>query len=203
MTPYQREQWDTLSLVENYISRQTSSERSELSTAIEKYLDYRHRLDIFLSLHFNEICTRECFQNNLSACCSKDGIITFFGDVVVNVLASDETHLNTMFNLLTRPHTSPKCLYLTTSGCAWRIRPSVCALFLCDRAKDAVFSLNPDRKVEWDELKREEKDYKWPDKPVVFDYLETVFIEAGIRSPLMYLHNSPGLLRVKKRAGIL
>jgi hypothetical protein len=39
-------------------------------------------------------------------------------------------------------------------------------------------------------------------KKVLFDDLETFFINAGHASSLMYLHNSPGLLLVKKRAGL-
>jgi len=33
-----------------------------------------------------------------------------------------------------------------------------------------------------------------------FESLERYFIDAGYSSPLMYMHNSPGLLRVKKQA---
>ncbi len=35
-----------------------------------------------------------------------------------------------------------------------------------------------------------------------FDMIEAYFIAAGCFSSLMYLHNSPGLLRVKRKAGI-
>jgi hypothetical protein len=36
---------------------------------------------------------------------------------------------------------------------------------------------------------------------VLFDDLEAFFIDCGCTSPLMYLHNSPGLLRVKQKRG--
>ena len=48
------------------------------------------------------------------------------------------------------------------------------------------------------EFKQREKAFRWPDQPVLFDDIEAVFLNAGLSSPLMYLHNSPGLLRVKK-----
>jgi hypothetical protein len=35
-----------------------------------------------------------------------------------------------------------------------------------------------------------------------FTTIENYFIAAGCSSSLMYLHNSPGLLRVKHKAGI-
>ncbi|MGD2030721.1 MAG: hypothetical protein PVG86_12380, partial [Desulfobacterales bacterium] len=52
----------------------------------------------------------------------------------------------------------------------------------------------------WNELKQRKKIYTWPDRPVLFDDLERYFMNAGYSSPLMYLHNSPGLLRIKKQA---
>jgi hypothetical protein len=53
-------------------------------------------------------------------------------------------------------------------------------------------------KEKWEALKQREKTFRWPDQAVLFDELEEVFIKAGYDSTLMYLHNSPGLLRVKK-----
>ena len=71
-------------------------------------------------------------------------------------------------------------------------------MFLCDRAKDTVFGSRPELKDRWDALARERKRFTWPDRPVLFDDLERTFMDAGCTSSLMYLHNSPGLLRVKK-----
>ncbi|MBL7196143.1 MAG: hypothetical protein ISS64_07600 [Desulfobacterales bacterium] len=73
-------------------------------------------------------------------------------------------------------------------------------MFLCEHAKKEVFSENRQLKHKWEELKQREKLYTWPDRRVVFDTLESYFIEEGYSSPLMYLHNSPSLLRVKRRA---
>ncbi|MFC1494817.1 hypothetical protein ACFL6W_06030 [Thermodesulfobacteriota bacterium] len=53
-----------------------------------------------------------------------------------------------------------------------------------------------------DQLKEDEKCFTWPDKPVLFDELEALFIKKDFDSPLMYFHKSPGLLRVKSEAGI-
>jgi hypothetical protein len=49
----------------------------------------------------------------------------------------------------------------------------------------------------WQELLLKEKQFTWPDKPILFDDLEELFLQAGLKSPLMYCHLSPGLLRVK------
>ena len=73
-------------------------------------------------------------------------------------------------------------------------------MFLCDRSKDQVFSKNPELKSEWELLEAKRKRYTWPDQPVLFDDLESYFMKSGYHSPLMYLHNSPGLLRVKQKA---
>jgi len=52
-------------------------------------------------------------------------------------------------------------------------------------------------------LEQESRRFKWPDRPVLFDTLEKLFLDAGFHSPLMYLHTSPGLLRVKQQAGLV
>ncbi|MDL2275830.1 hypothetical protein LJC22_06870, partial [Desulfosarcina sp. OttesenSCG-928-G10] len=82
-------------------------------------------------------------------------------------------------------------------------RPIVCAMFLCDRAMDAVFLKAPDARTHWEDLRCREKDFKWPDQPVLFDHLEKVFLDLGLRSSLMHLNFSPGLLNVKRKAGLL
>ena len=64
----------------------------------------------------------------------------------------------------------------------------------------AVLKENPVARKRWDALVRQKKDYTWLDRPVLFDTLEQICIEAGYTSPLMFLHNSPGLLRVKRQA---
>ena len=57
----------------------------------------------------------------------------------------------------------------------------------------------------WDvnqSLREQEKAFKWPDRSVLFDDLEKVFLDLGYRSTLMHLNLSPGLLKVKKMAGL-
>jgi hypothetical protein len=76
-------------------------------------------------------------------------------------------------------------------------------MFLCDRATNAVFDATPAARTQWERLREQEKRFKWPDRPVLFDYLERVFIDRGYRSTLMHLNLSPGLLRVKRNAGLL
>ena len=76
-------------------------------------------------------------------------------------------------------------------------------MFLCDRAQNTVLADNPQLLREWEKLEEKRKQYTCPDKPVLFDKLESYFIAAGCRSTLMYLHTSPGLLRVKQKAGLV
>jgi hypothetical protein len=75
-------------------------------------------------------------------------------------------------------------------------------MFLCDPAKARVFGNRPDLQTEWADFEWQRKGFTWPDRPVLFDMLEAYFISAGCSSSLMYLHQSPGLLRVKQRAGL-
>ena len=75
-------------------------------------------------------------------------------------------------------------------------------MFLCEHAKINLGVRGDSVLKKWNQFKEEEKNFTWPDKPVLFDELETLFIEKGFDSPLMYFHKSPGLLRVKSKAGI-
>ncbi len=97
-------------------------------------------------------------------------------------------------------HSVYKCVYLSEKGCLWRLKPIVCQMYLCDRSKDQVFGQKSKLKYDWELLEQKRKLFTWPDRPVLFDDLESYFMKAGCRSPRMYLHNSPGLLRVKQRA---
>lgn len=200
MSEYNREQIQTLSWIKDKIEKMDPSEVERLKASCESYLRFRFDLDRFLSRYFSDLCSRQCFEQRLSACCSREGIITFFADMVINILNSDTTeidHLNDALNGEGRAH---KCIYLGENGCLWRIRPIICAMFLCDRAKNSVFEKHPEAKAEWEVLEKRRKTFTWPDQPVLFDDLERYFMDAGCTSPLMYLHNSPGLLRVKKMA---
>jgi hypothetical protein len=77
-------------------------------------------------------------------------------------------------------------------------KPIVCEIFLCNAAENAVLKENPAARKRWDALVRQKKAYTWPDRLVLFDTLEQICMEAGYTSPLMFLNNSPGLLRVKR-----
>ncbi|UCF95297.1 MAG: hypothetical protein JSW39_14480, partial [Desulfobacterales bacterium] len=148
-------------------------------------------------------CSHKCYRSRLSACCSRDGIITFFADVVVNTLLSTSDEIGVLLAGLNRSHDGNKCVYLGETGCQWRVKPIICAMFLCDLAQRRVFGQNPRALQVWKALQQRRKVFTWPDQPVLFDALETLFLEAGYTSPVMYLHNSPGLLRVKRKAGLL
>jgi hypothetical protein len=93
-------------------------------------------------------------------------------------------------------------VYLGPDGCRWKIKPIVCQMFLCEPAKARVFRQYSEAESEWIELEQLRKKFTWPDRPVLFDHIEKYFISLGCSSALMYLHQSPGLLRVKRRSGI-
>lgn len=203
MNDYQQEQLEALRIVRLGLARMNESERSALKNEIGAYDRFRQAVDDFLQRHFSDICTRLCYQSRASACCSKDGIITFFADAVVNALHATPGQLDRMEAALQQINSGHRCVYLTEDGCIWAVRPVVCAMFLCDRAMETVFGDSPQTEDQWQELRRQEKTFKWPDRPVLFDHLEKVFLDMGYRSSLMHLSLSPGLLMVKKKAGLL
>jgi hypothetical protein len=200
MNSYQKEQAETLNMVYCYLKTISVQKSQRLLSQISDYLLFRDAVDAFLGEHFKNICTQKCYQRKISACCSREGIITFFADVVVNVLVSNEAEIKALAMVLKKPNDGFKCIYLGAHGCMWRIKPIICEMFLCDSAKESVFKEKPLTKKLWLELKQREKHYRWPDRPVLFDELEKYFMAAGYSSPLMYLNNSPGLLRVKEQA---
>jgi hypothetical protein len=200
MNDYRNEQLTTLNAVLAHLADIPEAERRRLQDLATDYLDFRRRTADFLQSHFGGICRRECYESRRSACCSKDGIITFFADVVVNALLSDAREMEALIQVLKAPHTDFKCVYLGRQGCLWRLKPIVCEMFLCDSAKAEAFSRSPGAKEKWRRLRNEKKGFTWPDRPVLFDALERYFIDRGCDSPLMYLHQSPGLLRIKQQA---
>jgi hypothetical protein len=200
MNSYHQEQIDALMLVKKHLDGLPGAERGALLKLIADYLVFRREVDDFLALHFSRICTRTCYQSRLSACCSREGVITFFADIVANLLVSDGNDFERLMAVLSKINDGFKCVYLTETGCLWRLKPIVCQMYLCDRAKEEVFAKNFQLAAEWELLEHKRKRFTWPDRPVLFDDLETYFLEAGFRSPLMYLHNSPGLLRIKQQA---
>ena len=199
MNSYQKEQLEALSLVQGYLANLALDARQALESRIADYLLFRGDVDAFLDAHFSEICTLKCFKSKISACCSRDGIITFFGDVVVNALVTPEEEINALRSVLQKPNKGFKCIYLGKQGCMWRVKPIVCEMFLCKSAFQEVLAPKPEAANTWEELQLRKKLFTWPDRPVLFDDLERILLDAGYSSSLMYMHNSPGLLRVKEQ----
>ena len=125
MSSYQKEQAETLSLVRRHFTTLSAQERQGLESEVSDYLSFRDEVDAFLCEHFSNICTIKCYQNKVSACCSREGIITFFGDLVVNVLVSTYTEINELMMVLQKLNRGFKCIYLGNNGCMWRIKPTV------------------------------------------------------------------------------
>ncbi|HSO20904.1 MAG TPA: hypothetical protein VLT88_15675 [Desulfosarcina sp.] len=202
MNAYQQEQLDALHAVRDGLSRLGDARRQQLMESVRGYIEFRRSVDAYLQRHFEGICTRNCFESRTSACCAKDSIITFFADAVINALFAAPQRLGRMEAVLRAENPGHRCVYLTGEGCLWSIRPVVCAMFLCDSAMRTVFDADPRAETDWRNLRRREKLFKWPDRPVLFDHLERVFMDLGYRSTLMHLNFSPGLLRVKRDAGL-
>ena len=200
MNDYQTEQLTAFELIRLQLPKLKDRLRKNQGHLLKAYLSFRKETDRYLDQYFAGVCSMSCYQNQHSACCSKDGIITFFADMVINILSSDEPALDRLNLRLQSPHGGMKCLYLSRDGCLWTVKPVVCQMFLCQRARDEVFSQYPQARRQWETLTQRRLDFTWPDKPVLFDAIETLFMESGNSSPLMYLHNSPGLLKVKQKA---
>ncbi|MCP4744627.1 MAG: hypothetical protein GY874_00565 [Desulfobacteraceae bacterium] len=202
MNDYQKEELEALEQISQTMVQLKPDERIMLSEMIEPYLSFRRKLDAFLSGKFSDHCTSSCYQNNLSACCSKDGIITFWADAVINLFCSSKAQIQDVYKSLKEPWSQVKCTYLTPGGCCWKVRPLVCAMFICDSAQKNVFGKNAQAKTKWRQFERTAKSFRWPDKIVLFDSLERCFMEKGCRSSLMHLNTSPGLLNIKKKYGV-
>ena len=202
MSSYQQEKIDALQMVLEHLQSLTEEDQRALADLIAEYLVFRQNVDKFLSANLSDVCTLKCYKNRLSACCSKEGIITFFADVVINALVSSEEEMRLLARVLGETNKGFKCSYLGADGCLWHLKPIVCEMFICDDAQEHIFKSTPEARQKWEEFKQLKKHFSWPDRPVLFDALETIFMKACYTSPLMYLHNSPGLLRVKQRANL-
>jgi hypothetical protein len=202
MSDYQIEQLEALSLARMHLKSLPPRERAALLASAADYLEFRDEVDRFLAAHFGRVCDQACYQSRLSACCSREGIITFFADVVINLLVSSEPEADELVRALKREPTGFKCVYLRPNGCRWRVKPIVCQMFLCEPARARVFAQRPEAEAEWRGFEARRKAFTWPDRPVLFDHIEAYFLRAGCASRLMYLHNSPGLLRLKQKAGL-
>jgi hypothetical protein len=197
---YNRDQLEAIRMARRFREGLTPSALGALKRRIDSYLTFRADVARFQEKTFAKICTQRCFASQESACCNREGIATFFADVVVNVLLSSEDEVNALLQALTEDRGGHKCVYLDKNGCLWHLKPIVCEMFLCEHAKEMGFARDAALAAEWEELRSREKEYTWPDRSVLFDELEEFFIQAAYESPLMYFHRSPGLLRIKSRA---
>lgn len=200
MSTYQQEQLEALQMISSHLQSMPPPERRLLTDMTLDYRAYRQEVSAFLKTHLAGVCTHKCYQSRLSACCSKEGIITFFADVVINALVSSTDQIRALIHALQVPNTGYKCIYLGPDGCRWQLKPIVCEMFICEPAQKQVFDPAPAFRKDWEDLTQMKKQFTWPDRPVLFDTIEKMFIKAGYLSALMYMHNSPGLLRVKQRA---
>ena len=198
MNEYQKEQLAALQMIRKHLSELPDSEIDSLKAEVADYLEFRSDVGAFLETHFQDICTEKCYHSQLSACCSKDGIIAFFADVVINALTAENDDLDRLEQAIKHPANAFKCIFLSKTGCLWQVKPIVCEMFLCDDAEKRAFEDDSEAEKQWEAYKEIKKNYTWPDKPVIFEKLETCFIERGYNSSLMYIHNSPGLLRIKQ-----
>jgi len=199
MSEYNQQQIEAFMMVRQYLEGLSRSRVGQTKRRIRNYMRFRADVAGFQALHFSEVCTHKCFTNQTSACCGREGIATFFADVVINVLLSSEGEIDAVLQALFTDRGGFKCVYLTEAGCVWRLKPIVCEMFLCRHAKETVLNANHVLRTRWENLRTRERRYTWPSRPVLFDELEELFIRLGYDSPLMYLHHSPGLLRVKER----
>ncbi len=194
---YNRDQLNSLIIVRDFINNQPTSTVEHIKEISIPYINYRAGVKTFHDKYLSDICTVKCFEENKSACCNREGIATFFADLVINAVYTDEPELDRMKKVLSREMTGNKCVYLTEKGCLWKYKPIVCEMFLCDHAKKALKEKGEPLHKKWNDLRQEERKYTWPDKPVLFDEIEKIFIAEKFESPLMYFHKSPGLLKIK------
>jgi hypothetical protein len=202
MSAYNQQQKDAFLMVRQHLERLPDSLLRRLKRHTGPYLQFRSAIARFQEDHFSDLCSQKCFTSRTSACCGREGILTFFADVVINSLLSSSREIDDLLRTLEQDEGGFNCVYLTDSGCLWRLKPIVCEMFLCEDDKKSVLDGNDEFRVYWEELRQQEKEYTWPNRPVLFDELEVLFIEAGFESPLMYFHRSPGLLRVKAKYSV-
>ncbi len=203
MSEYNRDQWISFHAIDEALRSMPSDHRESLRRRLEPYLAFREEVDRFQEKYFSELCERWCYANRRSACCGFESIFTFFADQVIAWVLAGDAERSRMLRALERPFRKDRCVYLGPKGCLWPLRPISCALFYCPEAKEEVFRQWPEARITWEELRKEEKRFTWPDRPVLFDEIERCFRERGVDSPHMYFHKSPGLLLVKKKAGLI
>ena len=199
MSPYNQDQLAAITMIRQFMEELSKEHMSQIRREIQSYLGFRADVAEFQKRYFSALCTQKCFTSQTSACCGREGIATFFADVVMNVLLSKEEEVEGLLQALSEDTGGFKCVYLHEKGCLWRLKPIVCEMFLCEHARDTVLGKDELLRDQWEKLRQREKRYTWPSSPVLFDELEEMFIRVGLDSPLMYYHRSPGLLRVKAK----
>jgi hypothetical protein len=199
LNEYQQEQWQAVWQIIRAKDILNHVGNTQITAEIQSYIEFRCVLTTFQKRHFGSFCSQRCFENKASACCSKDGIVTFWADHVINAYCSTRNQIDNLIKAIKEPHDSNKCIYLKPNGCVWKVTPLGCALFLCDSAQQVVFSNHSELKNDWIQFEHKAKGYRWPDHPVLFDWLEEVYLTAGCRSTLMYINTSPGLLKIKRQ----
>jgi len=198
MNAYQKEQLEALQMIRQHLDKLPEPDIKALKAETADYLEFRLQVAGFLETRFSDICTEKCYYSKLSACCSKDGIIAFFADVVINALSAEKDDLDILEYAIQHPANEFKCIFLSETGCLWKIKPIVCEMFFCDEAENRAFKDDPETMTQWEAFKEIKKSYTWPDQPVLFEMLESYFMSKGCDSTLMYIHNSPGLMRIKQ-----
>ena len=129
LSEYNQQQKDAILMVRQYLSSLPNSELRWLRQRIKSYLQFRKVVNSFQDEHFADICSEKCFTSRTSACCGREGIITFFADVVINVLLSTSKEIDTLLETLEGDTGGFNCVYLNESGCLWRCKPIVCEMF--------------------------------------------------------------------------
>ena len=200
---FNTDQWTGFDGIRRSMGSLSTTEIEGLRTTIRPYLDFRETLDRFQSEHFGPYCRAACYDTGTSACCGFESIFTFFADMVVECLFSSDDKQAAILQALQKPNRSDRCVYLGDGGCMWKIRPVSCAMFVCEDAGIAAFEDRPEAKARWEEYRRLERDFTYPDKPVLFDELERYFKNRGVDSVHMYFHRSPGLMRMKQMNGLI
>jgi hypothetical protein len=202
MSEYNRQQKDAILMVRNCLEGFSPTRLEALRESIEPYLAFRRETASFQGEFFSSLCLQKCFSSGTSVCCGREGIFTFFADVVINVLLSTREEVDALLSALDGDRGGSSCVYLEEAGCRWRLKPVVCEMFLCDEAREKVLGAREDLGRRWEDLRQRERLFTRPTQPVIFDDLERIFMAAGLQSPLMYFHLSPGLLRLKAMHGL-
>ena len=116
MNAYQKEQFDAFAMVQKHLASLQGTEKEALKILVNDYLAFRSEVDVFLSTHFSRICTHRCYLSRRSACCSREGIITFFADITINLLVSNSDEIEDLMEILKKPNNGFKCVYLAETA---------------------------------------------------------------------------------------